>query len=216
MGKYKAVLFDFDGTIMDTNKIILGSWDHLFNKMTGHPADRSKVVKTFGEILRDTMLYMLPGRDPDECVMTYREYQMKIWDEPIYMFDGVDGMLRALKDAGILLGLVTSRVWSSTKNGFYKFDCADLIDAIVSADDTHVHKPDPYPVQLCLEKLGVSKDEALYVGDSRFDILCGNNAGVDTCAVNWSICFPPEDRTGAQKPDFEIDSPADLLSLVCG
>ena len=214
MNRYKAVLFDFDGTVMDTNKIILGSWDHLFMKMTGHPADRSRVVKTFGEILRDTMFYMLPGYDPDECVKTYREYQMKIWDEPIYMFPGVREMMLGIKAQGIKIALVTSRVWSSTQNGFYKFDIADQLDAVVSADDTHVHKPDPYPVQLCLQKLGVEPEDALFVGDSRFDILCGNNAGVDTCAVNWSICFPPEIRTGDQKPDFEIDEPADLLKLV--
>lgn len=214
MSRYKAVLFDFDGTVMDTNEIILGSWDHVYQTVEGHDADRSVVTPTFGEPLVDTMPKMFPGCNVQEMVDLYREYQFKCWNKPILMFPGIKETILELKNRGYLLGMVTSRIWSSTHSGLYQFDVADKFDAVVSAQDTTVHKPNPYPIQLCLEKLGLEPKDAVMVGDSRFDIECAANAGVDSVAVNWSVCFPKEIRTGIWKPTYEVDTPKELLDIV--
>ncbi len=213
--RYKAVLFDFDGTIMDTNEIIINSWRHTFRAITGEEdVPVSQLTPHFGETLETIMGYYFPGRDSQAMVEVYRQYQRQLNDKDIYMFDGVEDVMKALHGAGVKLGVVTSRLWESTMNRFYHFPVRDILSAAVSASDTKIHKPEPEPCLICLEKLGVDAKDALFVGDSRFDIMCAHNAGVDACAVNWSICFPREMRAGLAKPDYEIDRPEELLGIV--
>lgn len=214
MSQIKAVMFDFDGTVMDTNEIITGSWQHTFKRAIGHEVDPAVFIPTFGEPLIDTMAVFFPDRDPHDMIDIYREYQRFIWDKPIHMFPGVRDLLLGLKERGIKIAMVTSRIWSSAKVGHYKFDISDIFDAVVSAEDTDVHKPDPYPALLCLEKLGLSADETIMVGDSKFDIMCGHNAGIKAVLVDWTICLPPEKRVGDCKPDFTISRPEELYDII--
>ncbi len=214
MSRVRAVMFDFDGTVMDTNEIIIGSWQHTFKRILGHEVDQSVFVPTFGEPLIDTMPVFFPQVDPHEAIDIYREYQRFIWDKPIYMFPGMRDVILGLKERGIMVAMVTSRIWSSARVGHYQFDIADMFDAVVSAEDTNVHKPDPYPALLCLEKLGIRPDEALMVGDSRFDIECAHNAGIPSVLVDWTICLPPEKRVGASRPDYIIRTAEDLYALA--
>lgn len=213
MSKIKAVLFDFDGTIMDTNTIILKSWQHTFQTVLGRDPVHEEIVATFGEPLDVTMGKLFPDRDTHEMVETYRHYQRHIYKDDITMFPGMKETILELKARGYLVAIVTSRLWSSTRTGLYKFDIADLFDAVVSAEDTTIHKPDPTPCLLCLEKLGVAADEALMVGDSKFDILCARNAGVASCLVAWTISVNEEQRK-ALAPEYTIDDARQLLDIV--
>ncbi len=214
MRKKKAVLFDFDGTVMDTNEIIVESWQHAFRRIRGHTVDPSILYPTFGEPLADTVQTFFPDCEPKRAIDIYREYQQNIWDKPIHMFPGMRELLLGLKGRGVKIAMVTSRVWSSARLGVYHFDIADLFDAVVSAEDTDVHKPDPYPALLCLQKLGLGAGEVLMVGDSKYDVLCGKNAGIETVLVDWSLCLPREKRVGDCKPDYVIEKPEDLYALV--
>ena len=213
MSRIKAVLFDFDGTLMDTNTIILESWKHTFNTVLGRDPVHEEIVASFGEPLDVTMARLFPDRDTDEMVTTYRHYQRHIYQDEITMFPGTKEAILALKARGILVGIVTSRLWSSTKQGLYKFDISDMVDAVVSAEDTTIHKPDPAPCLLCLEKLGVGADEAIMVGDSKFDILCARNAGVLSCLVAWSISVNEAQRRELS-PDFFITEASQILDIV--
>ncbi|MDD3290301.1 MAG: HAD-IA family hydrolase [Eubacteriales bacterium] len=212
--KYKAVLFDFDGTIMDTNDIIIQSWQHTFRAVEGAERPLSAITPSFGEPLSLTMSKLFPDRDTEEMVNTYREYQRKVYKEKIHMFPGVAELISELKTRGYLMGIVTSRLWESTTQGLYKFDIAHLFDAVVSAEDTTVHKPDPTPCLICLEKLGMKPHEALFVGDSKFDVLCARNAGVQSVLVGWSICVTEEQKEGIYKPDHFIEKPGELLEIL--
>ncbi|HPF19430.1 MAG: HAD-IA family hydrolase [Eubacteriales bacterium] len=212
--KYKAVLFDFDGTIMNTNDIIIQSWQHTFRTVEGAERPISAITPTFGEPLNLTMAKLFPGRDTEEMVNTYREYQRKVYKEKIHMFPGIPELIAELKHKGYLMGIVTSRLWESTTQGLYKFDIAHLFDAVVSAEDTTVHKPDPTPCRICLEKLGLNPHEALFVGDSKFDVLCARNAGVQSVLVGWSICVTEEQKEGLYKPDHFIERPEELLEIL--
>ena len=128
-------------------------------------------------------------------------------------FHSVNTYIEKLIARGYKVAIVTSRLWYSTRTGLYKFDIADLFDAVVSAEDTTIHKPDPTPCLLCLEKLGIAPDEALMVGDSKFDILCARNAGVDSCLVSWSISVGDELREQLA-PEYYITDAMQLLDIV--
>ena len=213
MSKYKAVLFDFDGTIMDTNTIILKSWKHTFNTVLGRDPVHEEIVATFGEPLEVTMAKLFPDRDTHEMVETYRNYQRHIYRDDITMFPGMKDVILELQKRGYLIAIVTSRLWYSTRTGLYKFDIADCFDAVVSAEDTTIHKPDPTPCLLCLEKLGVKPEEALMVGDSKYDILCAHNAGVDAVLVSWTISVGEELRKQLA-PEYYVTDAAQLLDIV--
>ena len=213
MSKIKAVLFDFDGTIMDTNTIILESWKHTFNTVLGRDPDHEEIVATFGEPLDVTMGKLFPDRDTAEMVDTYRNYQRHIYQKDITMFPGMKDVILELQRRGCKVAIVTSRLWHSTRTGLYKFDIADCFDAVVSAEDTTIHKPDPTPCLLCLEKLGIQPEEALMVGDSKFDILCARNAGVKSCLVSWTISVNEEQRRELA-PEYYITEADQLLDIV--
>lgn len=90
----------------------------------------------------------------------------------------------------------------------------DYFEDMVSCDDTNVHKPNPEPILLCLEKLGIAKDEAIMVGDSPFDIKCANNAGVKSVLVDWRITSDSAALITDAKADYEIAKPLDLMAVL--
>ena len=212
--KFKAVLFDFDGTIMNTNDIIIQSWQHTFRTIEGKERPLEEITPSFGEPLSVTMKKFFPKRDTDEMVGTYRDYQRSVYAESVHMFPGIADVISTLKANDYLVAIVTSRLWESTTQGLYKFDIAHMFDAVVSAEDTTVHKPDPAPCLICLDKLGVKPEEAIFVGDSKFDVLCAKNAGVQSVLVGWSVCVTEEEKAGVYKPDYFIEKPMDLLAIV--
>ncbi|NCB42436.1 MAG: HAD family hydrolase [Clostridia bacterium] len=212
--KFKAVLFDFDGTIMNTNDIIIQSWQHTFKAIEGKERPIEEITPSFGEPLFVTMEKFFPGENTEAMVSTYRDYQRKVYTDQIDMFPGIAEVIKTLKKNGYMVAIVTSRLWESTTQGLYKFDIAHMFDAVVSAEDTTVHKPDPAPCLICLEKLGVKPEEAIFVGDSKFDVLCAKNAGVKSVLVGWSICVTEEQKDGLYKPDYFIEKPEELLNLV--
>jgi pyrophosphatase PpaX len=213
-GKIKAVLFDFDGTIMDTNDIIIKSWQHTFLTVEGKERPLDAITSSFGEPLSITMKSLFPDKDTEEMVNTYRNYQRHIYTDKINMFPGITELISELKLRSYQLGIVTSRLWESTRQGLYKFDIAHMFDAVVSAEDTTVHKPDPAPCLICLDKLGIRPEEAIFVGDSKFDVLCARNAGVQSVLVGWSICVSEEEKEGIYKPDYFIERPEELLDII--
>ena len=214
MSKIKAVLFDFDGTLMNTNEIILGSWHYTYDAVGVPAPEDSKIAMTFGEPLFETMKKEFPDRDPQEMVDTYRNFQKNIFKDRVSMFPGTAKLVEDLKYAGYKAAIVTSRLWTSTTPAVYDFPIADRFDALISAVDTTVHKPDPTCLLLACEKLGITPDEGIYIGDSRFDIHCAYNAGMKSVLVDWTICMPEEMRVGIHKPDYVIKKPEQLFDIL--
>ena len=214
MSKIKAVLFDFDGTIMDTNEIILESWRHTFKTVLGRECRDEEVVGTFGEVLGDSMKMIFPDRDVDEMISIYRSYQHQFYEKEILLCPGIHELILKLKALGYLTAIVTSRIENSTRIGLSKFGLDDKFEAFVSCDDITNFKPDPESCLVALRKLGIKADEAIYVGDSKYDIQCAHRAGVKAVLVNWTICLPKDQRVGENKADFEIDDPMELIDIL--
>ncbi len=217
MGKIEAVLFDFDGTIMDTNDIILRSWRHLFKEIRGEDPDESMLLATFGEPLELTMRNFF-GDDEAALkrnIAVYRNFQEESFEKDIKLFPGIYDVLIKLRGMGYRTALVTSRLSHTTRIGIEKFKLNMLFDTVVTADDCRSHKPDPEPVNIALERLGLLPEQAVMVGDTRVDIECAYRAGVGSVLVGWSAAM--SGRTEAcegARPDYIIETPEDIFGVV--
>ncbi len=220
MKKYKAVLFDFDGTLIDTNDFIIGSWRAVSEEVFGEMRfDLDYLASFFGtpleyaaeETRKD---YGIEGYDYKDICRIYRDYQKNNQDKFGKPFEGVTELLFALKEKGIKLGVVTSRLRKTTIDALERNGIASCFDAIIGEEDTDIHKPLPEPCLICCERLGVDPADALMVGDSRYDIECGNNAGCGSALVSWSFAQKAEGLEGVSKPDHLIDKAGDILDLV--
>ena len=204
----KAILFDFDGTLVNTNDVIIESFRYTFMHYKNQGVELSKITSFFGEPLVTTMAREFPETTPEEAMATYRSYQDMHKEELVKTFDGIESMLAELKKRNIAMSVVTSRTTSSTVAYLEQFGLEKYFDVIVSCDDTDIHKPNPEPALLALEKLGVSKDEAVMIGDGDFDMGCAQNAGVKSVLVGWHIT---ENRV---KPDYYVETPEDIVALI--
>ena len=219
--KYKAILFDYDGTIIDTNQLIIDSWDHKYHKHFGGHLTGDDVKWTFGRVLWDSIDEQMQnmghsGYDLDELVASYREYQAQphINPDKVPPFEGIVDLIKELKSRGYLLGIVTSRGKDSCVRGLAWHGILEDFDAFVTAESTDIHKPEPEPALICCEMLGVEPGEALMVGDSVFDLQCGNAAGCDTCFVSWSFATTLEEAAENGQPTYVVDNAEDILSII--
>ena len=220
MNKYKAVLFDYDGTLVDTNQLIIDSWNHMSTKLFGVPTTGEDIGWSFGIVLRDAMEIEAErrgwtGYTPDELCAHYREYQTQDRIESVKPFDGIMDAVLALKAKGMKLGIVTSRGLESCFAGLKKNGLKDCFDYLVTMETTDIHKPEPEPALICCEGLGVAPQDAVMVGDSVFDLQCGNAAGCDSCFVTWSVGTTPEKAVREGHPTYIVSDPKEFVSLFC-
>ena len=149
----------------------------------------------------------------DELVDVYRAHNEPLHAE-LEAFDGIPELLSALVERGHQLGIVTAKRRTTVQLAFDRFPfLAELTDVLVGAEDTERHKPDPDPVLEALRRMGATTDEAVYVGDSPFDIRAGKAAGAGAIAVGWGGIHPAE-RLLAEEPDALVHEPTEILGLV--
>ena len=210
----KYILFDFDGTLVNTNDVILASWQHTYRHYLGHEMPVDHITSCFGEPLLLTMEREFPGVDPQESADVYRQFQLENADKLVTIFPGIKELLADLKAAGYVLGIVTSRTRESALRYMDMFGITSYFSDLVTCDDTTVHKPNPEPILLAMSKLGASAEESIMIGDSPFDIKCANNAGVDSVTVNWRITCDETSVIDDAKVDYWIHQPSDLVELL--
>ena len=211
--RYRVILFDLDGTLIDSGPIIMASMRHASVTVLGREPDEEAVRAAIGgQGLVSQMRDLDPDR-VDELIDVYRAH-----NEPLHAtletFDGVEPLLRDLVGRGHQLGIVTAKRRATVRLAFDRFPfLPELTDVLVGADDTERHKPDPDPVLEALRRVGATPEEAVYVGDSPFDIQAGNAAGAYTIAVGWGGIHPDE-RLLAAEPGALVQHPAEILTLV--
>ena len=214
LSRIDAVLFDFDGTLLDSNELIADSWRYTAITLTGRDISDEEIRSTLGEMLIDSIRRLLPEIDAEYALEYYRDYQREIFLERIKLFDGTEEVLRLLKATGYKTALVTSRLKGSTERGLVHFGIKDLFDAVLTASDTDKFKPDPAPVLMILDMIGRKPEDALFVGDTASDVEAGRAAGVLTALVSWSLALPPEKIPEGLEPDFIINKLSDIPRLL--
>ena len=208
-----AVLFDLDGTLIDSITLILGSMRHAFARCERVIPSDEEWLTGVGIPLR-TMFqrYASTDGDVDRLIAAYREHQLANHDTLVSSYDEVPQTLAALEQAGHPLAVVTSKGDMLARRGLELVGIAGHFETIVSCDSCTRHKPHPQPVLIALERLGYAPEEALFVGDSVHDIEAGNAAGVETVAALWGP-FSRE-QLAVARPDRYIERIGDLLQVL--
>ena len=209
-----TVLFDFDGTVMDTTEVIVNSWQHTFRTLEGEERPLSDIYPTFGEPLEITMEKFFPDTPVDESVNIYRSYHIDNFGDLIKVFPGMEELMSKLQKDGYTLALVTSRLKRTTDQGLEAYDLGKYFEYVLTCDDTNKHKPDPAPINITLDKLNKKPENAIMIGDTMFDILCARNAGVKSVLVDWAVAVDEEQRKGKDAPDFIIKEPMDIVKVL--
>jgi len=205
-----CILFDLDGTLADTIELIVYCFRETL-RVLGLPArSDAEIISQIGRPLIRQARDIDPAR-ADEIFATYQRLYEKYHDGLVREFPGVREALTGLAERGYRLGLVTSKRASSAGSDLDYFRLTPFFEVVITADDTERHKPDPDPLLLALERLGVDAARATYIGDSPFDLRCAHAAGVLAGAVAWGP-FPREELE-AEEPDYWIPQPPDLLTL---
>lgn len=208
---YKAVVFDLDGTIVDSVELIIISFQHAVREVLGREISREKSIAWVGRPLREQMAFFSPEH-ADELVEVYREFNHREHDRMLKLYEGIPGLLEALLGAGVRLGLVTSKSRYTTQMAFDLTGIEGYFDASVCADESAGNKPSPEPILACLDRIGVSVDEAAYVGDSPSDIQAARAACVDAIAVSWGVF--DTDTLEAEKPDVLVHTIPELAEVL--
>jgi pyrophosphatase PpaX len=210
--RYPTVLFDLDGTLVDTGAIILASFKHAARKVLARDVEEEQIAALVGgSNLHDQMRVLSPAH-VDELVRVYREHNRPLHDE-LEAFDGVEELMETLSEQGRKLGIVTAKGRQTVDLAFAVLSLERYFDAVVTADMTDRHKPDPDPVLKALELLETEPAEAAFVGDSPYDIAAGKAAGVFTVAVSWGKIHP-EERLLEAGADVLVHSPKELLDVL--
>lgn len=206
-----TVLFDLDGTLIDTNELIISSFLHTLGEYYPDRYNREDVLPFLGPTLTETFESIAPDK-VEEMIRVYREFNLGNHDLLVKEFDGVFETIRSLKEAGIKIGIVTTKVLMVVEKGLKLTKLDQFFDVIVALDHVKKPKPDPEPILKALELLGSKPEEAIMVGDNSHDILGGKNAGTKTAGVAWSA--KGKDFLLQFNPDYMLENMADLLEIL--
>lgn len=213
MAKTTTLLFDFDGTLLDTNELIIQSFQFVLDAHYPGKFTRAHILPFMGPTLRESFLSVDPSKT-DQLIEEYRSWNLENHDRLCTEFDGVKETLRKLKKRGLKMAIVSTKRNNMVWKGLDLLNIGDLFDTVIGLDDVNNPKPDPEPILLALERLGSTPEESIMIGDNYHDIVGGKNAGVRTAGVAWSL--KGEAFMRELEPDYILQHISDLLPMTTG
>lgn len=206
MARYTHVVFDIDGTLVDTQYAVLNGLRDTMKVLTGRDMEMSELLFSFG-IPGEVTLGKLGVEDTKAGILEWNVHIRK-YREHVKLFDGMEALMEAL--AGINIGIVTSKAVFEYEEEPSMALIRPYVGTAVCADHTEKHKPEPDPLLRYMELTGARQDEILYIGDSIYDELCAHSAGVDFALATWGAV----DKT--LKAEWKPEKPMDIAGIVTG
>jgi pyrophosphatase PpaX len=207
-----AVLYDLDGTLLDTRDMILASFQYATRKVLQRKIPDAELLDLVGIPLGEQMQH-LDAQHAQELVETYRTHNQRVHDELIRSFADTDETLAAIKVQGIPQVVVTSKRNELAWRGLGCFNLQGYFDFLIGSDDTLRHKPEPEPLLLAAARLGVPIERCVYLGDSPYDMRAACSAGAIAVAATWGIFT--RDRLLAAGAQHELATISELPALLC-
>lgn len=213
MNKINTLLFDLDGTLVNTNEIIIDSYKHAFNThLTNHSITRNEIVEMIGPPLDKIFSkYTKSPFEVQKMIDTYRAFYKQYEHDYFYLYDGVFDALTKLKSQNYNLAIVTSKFKVSAQPSIDHFNLDSIFDVIVTLNDVENPKPDKEAVEVALSQFK-DVDKALMIGDNASDILSAKNAGILSAGVKWTI--KDLKVLSDVDPDYIIDSMDDVFRII--
>ena len=209
--KITTLLFDLDGTLINTNELIIASFLHTLNHYYPNQYTREDVYEFIGPSLLETFSGLDLER-AEEMIEHYREHNHLHHDLLVEEYEGVYETIQELKERNYKVGIVTTKMRKAVQRGLLKGRLDSFFDVVVTLDDVKNPKPDPEPIELALKLIGSSAEETIMVGDNSHDILAGKNAGTKTAGVAWAL--KGREYLEQYGPDYMLENMRDLLSIV--
>lgn len=214
----KACIFDLDGTLTDTIDSLAYSVGETLKEMGLKPITKAQCQSFVGngaKYLLDKALRAAGNTDADRLNEAMEIYG-RIFDENctyhVTAYRGIERMIEKLKEKEVKLAVLSNKPHRQTVKVAQEIFGGDVFDALQGQQEGIPRKPSPEGIYAILEKLGVSKEECLYVGDSEVDVATGTAAGTKTVSVAWG--FRTEDQLRAAGASLIIRSPEELLGLI--
>jgi pyrophosphatase PpaX len=210
--RFGTVLFDLDGTVVDSGAIILASMRHATREVLGRDYSDEELLQTVGGPGLEAQMRAFSPDQVDRLVDVYRAHNEPLHDE-LEACAGMEEVLVRLHEEGRRVGIVTAKRRATVELAFARVPLGHLFETIVGGDETERHKPDPEPLLLAAERLGAEPKATAYVGDSPFDVRAAKAAGMFAVAVTWGRIHD-RSRLEAEHPDAIVDSAEGLLGVL--
>lgn len=212
--RFAAVLFDLDGTLIDSFELITASFRHAVLTVLKREATEDEVFTRWGEPLSIRLGSIADAEQIPALFDAYTAAYYEHHDRLARPFPGVPEMLERLRGLGCRLAVVTSKRQQSTYHELQTMGLDRYIDTAVTSEDVSAYKPAPEPVREALRRLEAVPATSLMVGDGVFDLQAGKAAGVATAVALWGT--RERDAVLATGPDYVVERPDDVVSLVSG
>lgn len=207
---YKNILFDVDGTLIDTEKPIIYSLQKVLR-------EELNIQKSYDDLL---FVLGIPGKysleklnipkDKLDYILNKWSYTISLNQNKMKLFDNMEYVLKNLYNKQVNLGIITSKNDEEMKNEFSPFNIDKYFTCIVTASDTRLHKPNPDPILKAMDNLKITRDRTIYIGDSVYDMKSAKSAGIAFGLAKWGTPTP----NAFKNPDHSFNKPTDILKLI--
>jgi HAD superfamily hydrolase (TIGR01549 family) len=204
---YNYIIFDIDGTILDTEIAVLSSLQKLVFEELNKNLSFEELRFALG-IPGEVTLNKLGITNFFYCNEKWNRY-LKEYFHHVKVFDDIKDTLVKLNEMGISTGIVTSKTKEEFLNDFVPFGLINYFKLVVCADDTEKHKPNPEPILKFIELSGADKSKTIYIGDTKYDMDCAFGAGIDFALALWGA----KSSIGINA-NYIFENPKQILELI--
>lgn len=205
-----TVLFDVDGTILDTESVIIKSLQQTLKETKNLTIPTHELEYVLGIPGKVALKKFTSSTSDLAYLHEFWAKKIKQFSDEVTVFAGVKKALKQLLQMKKTTGIITSKTTQQMEDEFDRFELNQYFNVFITASDTQRHKPDPEPMELALSELGIQPAEAIYVGDAVSDMDSAQNAGIKFAVANWGA----KSHTEFAQADFILETPVDLINLL--